>query len=236
VDKPPILAFDTDPSDALYRLRLARYVDLAERIDRLSSGRDRTAVLDLGCGKGRLRAYCRNVAAPLDWHGFDLQVWRIEHAREAGGYALARGDLTLGLPYRENAFDVVVCAQVLEHLDDLARPLAEVRRVLRPGGTFLLSLPTFPPLVAGTATAVMTALRKSRTVAERTEGGHVRFFSTVGIRRLLRGFDVRALSGQRVFSAKALENYRWFYRLNRFLGDLLPVFAVEVTAEAVKRP
>jgi 2-polyprenyl-6-hydroxyphenyl methylase / 3-demethylubiquinone-9 3-methyltransferase len=41
------------------------------------------------------------------------------------------------LPFAANVFDVVVCADVLEHVEDLQRVLSEIRRVLRPDGIFL---------------------------------------------------------------------------------------------------
>jgi ubiquinone/menaquinone biosynthesis C-methylase UbiE len=235
--KDRVLAFGVEPSDAKYRLRLARYVDLADRLERLAANRPAESpalrVLDVGCGKGRLRAFCGEGAAQFDWHGLDFQDWRLARAKEAGGYMLVQGDLCRGLPYTDGTFDAVVCSQVLEHLDDLTVPLAEMHRVLRPGGTLFLSLPTFPPLVAGAATAVLSVLRRRESFRRKWKG-HVRFFSTFAIRGLLRSYALRELSGQRLLSVKALENSRLFYRLNRFLADLLPFLAVEVTAEATK--
>lgn len=48
------------------------------------------------------------------------------------------------LPFRDGFFDVVAMRAVLEHVPELDRCLADVRRVLRPGGTFLFSVPAFP--------------------------------------------------------------------------------------------
>ncbi len=227
------LAFGVERSDATYRLRLARYVDIAERLARLCSARPDARILDLGCGKGRLRAYCSGLPAGVEWHGFDLQEWRLAEAAAAGGYFLSRGSLLDGLPYAAGSFDAVACVQVLEHLEDPYSPLREVRRVLKPGGTFLLSLPVFPPGAAALASVAMSAARLSKRVRDRLEGGHVRFFSTLSVRRLLRDFRIEGISGQRLLSVKALENYRFFWKLNRFLGNLLPFLSVEVTAEAV---
>ncbi len=228
-------AFGVEPSDAKYRLRLARYVDLAERIKRVCESRHGVRILDLGCGKGRLRAFCGGMADGIEWHGFDLQEWRLAEAAGTGGYHLARGDLLQGLPYAAGSFDIVACVQVLEHLENPALVLPEIRRVMKPGGVFLLSVPSFPPLAAAAASAAMSLARLSKRMRERLEGGHVRFFSVLSLRRLLRDFEIREISGQRVLSVKALENYRFFYRLNRFLGSRLPWLAVEVTAEAVPR-
>ena len=59
------------------------------------------------------------------------------HARATGreiGYAVGVGE---ALPYPDDAFDAVVCVDVLEHVADLGRVLDEVARVTRPGGWFL---------------------------------------------------------------------------------------------------
>ncbi|MEL6316578.1 MAG: bifunctional 2-polyprenyl-6-hydroxyphenol methylase/3-demethylubiquinol 3-O-methyltransferase UbiG [Pseudomonadota bacterium] len=95
--------------------------------------------LDLGCAGGFM-------AEALDDRG--AQVSGIDPAADAVAAARAhaaqtgraiRYDVGVGeaLPYEDGAFDVVVCVDVLEHVDDVRRVLAEVARVLRPGGLFL---------------------------------------------------------------------------------------------------
>lgn len=97
------------------------------------------AVLDLGCAGGFM-------AEALDARG--AQVTGIDPARHAVAAARAHAatagreiayDVGVGeaLPYDDGAFDIVVCVDVLEHVADLTRVLAEVARVLRPGGVFL---------------------------------------------------------------------------------------------------
>src|SRR5207237_2279386 len=58
------------------------------------------------------------------------------------------GDLTRGYPQIETGrYDVVVCEQVLEHLDNLDTPIAALVRVTRPGGIVVIGVPIFiPPL------------------------------------------------------------------------------------------
>jgi 2-polyprenyl-6-hydroxyphenyl methylase/3-demethylubiquinone-9 3-methyltransferase len=97
------------------------------------------AVLDLGCAGGFM-------AEALDARG--ARVTGIDPAAAAVAAATAhaartgreiRYDVGVGeaLPYDDGAFDAVVCVDVLEHVSDLSRVLAEVARVLRPGGLFL---------------------------------------------------------------------------------------------------
>ena len=50
------------------------------------------------------------------------------------------------MPFGENTFDIVLCNHVLEHVKDDARALAEIRRVLRPGGWAILQVPFFSPV------------------------------------------------------------------------------------------
>ena len=58
------------------------------------------------------------------------------------------GDLTGGYPeIPSDRYDIVVCEQVLEHLDDLGGAVATLVRVLRPGGKLVIGVPIFlPPL------------------------------------------------------------------------------------------
>ncbi|WGH79645.1 bifunctional 2-polyprenyl-6-hydroxyphenol methylase/3-demethylubiquinol 3-O-methyltransferase UbiG [Jannaschia ovalis] len=96
-------------------------------------------VLDLGCAGGFMAEALAEKGARVT--GIDPAAKAIEaaraHAAEQGHDI--RYDTGVGeeLPYDDAAFDAVVCVDVLEHVQDLDRVLAEVARVLRPGGLFL---------------------------------------------------------------------------------------------------
>lgn len=102
--------------------------------------RDGQRVLDDGCGFGlhlRLMSRLRH----LDLVGVDTARDRLAHARrERVPAALANADASF-LPFRDESFDRVLLTEVLEHLENAGRALAEVHRVLRPGGILALSVP-----------------------------------------------------------------------------------------------
>ena len=96
-------------------------------------------VLDLGCAGGFMAEAVAVRGANVT--GIDPAADAVEAARrhaEAGELGIVY-DVGVGeaLPYDATAFDAVVCVDVLEHVADLQKVLAEVARVLRPGGLFL---------------------------------------------------------------------------------------------------
>ncbi|GEM_PF-2726071 len=230
----PKKAFGVEESSARYRLRLARYVDLAERIRDIAKNRDAPPrLLDLGVGKGRLKLYYPADGPPVDWIGLDIQTWRLEAAKKVPGWQLVRGDGTR-LPFPDGAFDLVVCSQVLEHFENSEEALREAGRVLASDGTLLLSLPVFPPGIAWLAQTVLGGFLRLTGKRKRWHG-HVRFFSTASLRRMVgKDFRVRDVRGFRLLSVLFLENFRFYYRLNRWLGRVAPWLSVEVNCEATK--
>jgi 2-polyprenyl-6-hydroxyphenyl methylase/3-demethylubiquinone-9 3-methyltransferase len=96
-------------------------------------------VLDLGCAGGFMAEALHDRGATVT--GIDPAGDAIAAARahsEAEGRAI-RYDTGVGeaLPYPDRSFDAVVCVDVLEHVQSLPKVIAEVARVLRPGGMFL---------------------------------------------------------------------------------------------------
>ena len=93
-------------------------------------------VLDLGCAGGFMAEALDDRGAQVT--GIDPAAQAIEAARK---HAENRGisyDVGVGedLPYADNTFDVVVCVDVLEHVQDLAKVIQEVKRTLKSGGLF----------------------------------------------------------------------------------------------------
>ena len=97
-------------------------------------------ILDAGCGSGPLSAALRDRGAVVT--GIDSSAGMLELARRrlGSGADLRLADLGTPLPFGDGAFDDVVAALVLHYLEDWTAPLAELRRVLKPGGRLIVSL------------------------------------------------------------------------------------------------
>jgi SAM-dependent methyltransferase len=103
-------------------------------------------LLDLGAGDGRSRSMARKFLGvdKVSWHGVDIgdseeYLGRSKDAPEVTVYDGVK------LPYKDDAFDVVWCKQVLEHVRYPDAVIAEVARVLKPGGLFMGSVSQLEP-------------------------------------------------------------------------------------------
>lgn len=103
-------------------------------------------LLDLGAGDGRSRAMAHKFlgADKVNWRGVDIDdseehLGRPENAPEIDVYD------GVNLPYQDATFDVVWCKQVLEHVRHPDAVIAEVARVLKPGGFFIGSVSQLEP-------------------------------------------------------------------------------------------
>ena len=96
-------------------------------------------LLDFGCGPGTISVGLAGAVAPGECYGIDVEASQIEIARAAaaaGGHdnmVLQTGDVT-DLPFEDDYFDVAHGHAVLMHVPDTHAALAEVKRVLKPGG------------------------------------------------------------------------------------------------------
>jgi SAM-dependent methyltransferase len=144
----------------------------------LAEARPGERVLDLGCGAGRfLRALREAGADPV---GVELARGAVERARaNAPGVDVELVDENGSLPFAHGSFDLVWCSEVLEHIPDVGHALLEARRVLRPDGRILLTVPFHSrPLAAAIALTRFEAHFDPL-------GQHVRFFTRRSLRTAL---------------------------------------------------
>ncbi len=112
-------------------------------------------ILDIGCGSGRHTAAAYELDQALAV-GADLNFSDVAKAGErlrfhdslgahgGGRWALSTADIC-NLPFKTDAFDLVICSEVLEHIPTDGKAMAEIIRVLKPGHDLVVSVPRFFP-------------------------------------------------------------------------------------------
>lgn len=169
-------------------------------------------VLDMGCGAGRhafesFRKGARVIA--LDYSFDELAgvrdlLWAMRdtgEVPESHEAQAVRGD-ALCLPFADNTFDRIICSEVMEHLPNDAGAMAELTRVLKPGGTIAVTVPAWlPEKICWTLSAEYHA--------PLSVGGHVRIYTEAQIRERMTQAGVVVGESHR---AHALHSPYWWLR------------------------
>jgi SAM-dependent methyltransferase len=147
-------------------------------------------VLDLGCGAGRfLRALTEARVAAV---GVEIAQAAVDRARaNAPGADVRLLEADGSLPLGHGEVDLVWCSEVLEHVADTAHVLLEARRVLRPGGRLLVTVPYH-----GRLSAAAIALARFEAHFDPL-GQHLRFYTRRSLAGALEsaGFADVAITG-----------------------------------------
>jgi 2-polyprenyl-3-methyl-5-hydroxy-6-metoxy-1,4-benzoquinol methylase len=196
---------------------------LRKRLDDIVAGfapsRRTGRLLEVGFGDGELLEAARRAGWTVS--GIELARPAVERARRRGIDA-AHGALAEA-PYQAESFDVVVAAEIFEHVNDVRPLLDGIVRVLRPGGLLWATTPHGRGISARLLGASWSVVNPP---------GHVQLFSIDGLRQLLRaaGFGDIAISAEGVNPHEILQRLRGgkmrageridaAYALNAFLEE-----------------
>jgi SAM-dependent methyltransferase len=117
---------------------------LSATIDRLALPAG-PRILDAGCGSGRnMVDFARRGTVT----GVELSPTAASLARVRGVGEVVEGSIA-AMPFDPSSFDLAVCLDVIEHIEDDVGALRELRRVVAPGGTLLLTVPAYQWLWSG---------------------------------------------------------------------------------------
>ncbi len=130
-----------DPFQRFFRRKRAETI-----LRELNSLGKRAKVLDIGCGAGI--GTLRLASLGFDMTGADKNKKFVEYANsESKSRGLkvkfSLSDLTKNFPQFNNAFDVIIASEVLEHIEDYSSALNNLRRYLKDGGHIIITMPNF---------------------------------------------------------------------------------------------
>jgi SAM-dependent methyltransferase len=168
--------------------------------------------LDAGAGFGRHAFAAARMGATvtaLDYAEDELRATRNTFAamletseiREDAFGGVLRGDATC-LPFDDNTFDCVVTSEVLEHIQDDVSAISELVRVLKPGGSLGVTVPTMWP-------EKINWMLSEEYHAPISPGGHVRIYSATELKAKLRS---AGLSVESSHHAHALHSPYWWLK------------------------
>jgi 2-polyprenyl-3-methyl-5-hydroxy-6-metoxy-1,4-benzoquinol methylase len=168
-------------------------------------------LLDVGTGRGYLLEVARDMG--FDVHGLDISAYA---AGKAGAHfpgRIFRGQLAEA-GYADASFDVVTMTDLLEHISDPMALLAEVKRILKPGGLLFIITPNTDSL-----TRKVLGRRWFQFKHE-----HVIYWNRGSLLRLLREFSLQPLLARNNRKRFSLAYYQHYFRKYSLLGGFSQVF------------
>ncbi len=179
-----------DPAQAeLYEAKTQTYAAfgngaIAAHAERLLPAGGR--VLDVGCASGGLLELLRSRAGHLA--GLELSASAATAAAQIADHVVQGAVEDPDLPFAADSFDLVVLADVVEHLADPAAGLARAVRWCRPGGAVLVSVPN---VAHWQARLTLLRGRWPQTDSGTFDASHLRWFTRDALAQLLAGAGLR---------------------------------------------
>jgi SAM-dependent methyltransferase len=212
-----VLQARKDPTQAFYAERATDVAKMDDRMRRLVAACVEArphSIIDIGCGRGFLLKQLLEHDPSLQAFGVEVSPAQACEAR-AAGITVFEQNVEAGIPLADGSVDVAVVGEVIEHLFDPDACIEEMRRILRPGGTLIVTTPNLAswlnrilllfgiqPVFTETSTRKkyghwLGALGQGKTTTQ----GHLKLFTLGALREMLNdlGFDVVSARGHKCY-------------------------------------
>lgn len=189
------------------------------------SGKDKR-ILDVGCYNGRIGILLK--AGGNKVFGGDLSEAAVRMAQEKGIVCL-KADAAESLPFKDKTFDVVLAAELIEHVFNLDNFILEIKRVLKTDGSLVLSTPNMASL--GRRLILLFGRNPMIEIGTGPESaGHIRYFVKESLFRLLakHGFKISMFESDVVNFDNSGRNF------SRFLAKVFPGLGKSLIVKAEK--
>lgn len=232
--RKPDFPFANDILTRRYPVRALRYSWLSNAVNEEAARLDHPPeIADIGVDSGLIKRFILPVEG-AKWSGLDLDITR--PGVEAAHYdELHQCDFDMTLPLADARFDIVIFSHVLEHLPRPEFTMAEVTRILKPGGMLLLATPTAPKFVAR-----IVEKKFNRQLAEgsRRIGQHIHVFWPERLKKLAKDnfLTVEFVAGSAVVRKRnsRLEDSAAWIRVNQIVAGLFPSIGREICLQLRK--
>ncbi|MBU1125702.1 MAG: methyltransferase domain-containing protein [Candidatus Omnitrophica bacterium] len=142
-------------------------------------------VVDLGCGYGYMT---KQLVSSARVYGLDLKEGPLRDALQQGVQPIVC-NLANEIPLKSDTVDAVVAGEIIEHIMEPEVFLAQVLRILKPGGKLILTTPNLKALIS-----LVYMILRDRPSPQVFQPFHVRFFTFTSLAKLLREAGFRVLS------------------------------------------
>src|SRR5215204_2208832 len=106
-----------------------------DTVEKILESEARGRLLDVPAGEGALAVRLREMGFDVSCCDLYPQIFKVE------GIDIKGGDLDREVPYQDGEFDQVICVEGLEHIENPANAIREFARVLKSGGSLVISVP-----------------------------------------------------------------------------------------------
>lgn len=138
---------------------------------------------DIGCAEGFLPRYLRKLHPQIRFTGIDIDRSALKRGKELNPWFPATQANIYEMPYKSNAFDLVLCLEVLEHLERPDRAVAELKRITR--RYCLFSVPREPFF------RMANFLRGKNLTRLGNDVDHINHWNKASFIKFMKGFDLR---------------------------------------------